>query len=98
MYHNISPKLHLSSGLTLSVAKFEEQLNYLVDHGFTSYFVSELENLNQISSKSVAITFDDVTENQLLYALPLLKKYKIKATFFIPFSYVGKTDLWNNGK
>lgn len=97
MYHNITPKLDLSSGLTMSVAKFEEQLNYLVEHGFTSYFVSELENINLISSKSVAITFDDVTENQMLYALPLLKKYKIKATFFIPFSYIGKTDLWNNG-
>lgn len=97
MYHNITSKLDLSSGLTLSVAKFEEQLNYLVKHGFTSYFVSEFENLASIAKKSVVITFDDVTENQLFHALPLLKKYRIKATFFIPFSYIGKTDLWNNG-
>ena len=63
MYHNITPKLHLSSGLTLSMTKFEEQLNYLVEHGFTSYFVSELEFKHLIPSKSVVITFDDVSEN-----------------------------------
>lgn len=97
MYHNITPEFDLSSGLTLSMTKFEDQLNYLVEHGFTSYFVSELEFNHLIPSKSVVITFDDVTENQLLYALPLLKKYNIKATFFIPFSFIGKSDLWNNG-
>lgn len=97
MYHNITPNSDLSKGLTLSVHKFEEQLQYLVNQNFITYFVSELEKKDTISSKSVILTFDDVTENQFLYALPLLKKHKIKATFFIPFSYVGKTDSWNVG-
>ena len=97
MYHNITPNDDLSLGLTLSTSKFEEQLDYLNKNNYTSLFVSELEQMKSISSKSVVITFDDVTKNQLLYALPLLRKYNIKATFFIPFSYIGKTDLWNNG-
>ena len=97
MYHNITPNSDLSLGLTLSASKFEEQLHYLVKHNFTTYFLSELDKDIPISRKSAMLTFDDVTENQLLYALPLLKKYKIKATFFVPFSYVGKTDSWNAG-
>lgn len=97
MYHNITPNSDLSLGLTLAITKFEEQLDYLVRHNFITYFLSELDKNIPISQKSVVLTFDDVTENQLLYALPLLKKYKIKATFFIPFSYVGKTDSWNAG-
>ncbi len=97
MYHNITPNNDLSLGLTLSASKFEEQLDFLNKNGYTSLFVSELEQMQSIASKSVVVTFDDVTENQLLYALPLLKKHNIKATFFIPFSYIGKTDLWNNG-
>jgi peptidoglycan/xylan/chitin deacetylase (PgdA/CDA1 family) len=97
MYHNITPNLDLSVGLTIATIKFEAQLDYLVKHNYKSYFISELEKTSEISKKSVVLTFDDVTENQLLYALPLLKKYNIKATFFIPFSLIGKSDLWNVG-
>jgi peptidoglycan/xylan/chitin deacetylase (PgdA/CDA1 family) len=42
------------------------------------------------------LTFDDVTENQLLCLS--FEKYNLKATFFIPFQYIGKADLWNQGK
>jgi hypothetical protein len=47
------------------------------------------------SAKSVVLTFDDVTENQLL-CLSFTEKYNLKATFFI--QYIGKADLWNQGK
>ena len=97
MYHNVSNVETKSFDLTISTQKLEQQLQYIVSQKFTSFFVSELENVKAIPLKSIVLTFDDVTENQLLYALPLLKKYNIKATFFIPFSYIGKTDLWNSG-
>ncbi len=97
MYHNITPNFDESLELTISIQKFEEQLNYLVENNFTSYFVSELENAKTILKKSVVLTFDDVTQNQLDFAIPLLRKYNVKATFFIPFSYIGKSDLWNDG-
>jgi peptidoglycan/xylan/chitin deacetylase (PgdA/CDA1 family) len=97
MYHNITTNSDLSRGLSLSVHKFEEQLKYLIEHNFKTYFVSEIEKTEVIESKSVVLTFDDVTENQFLHAMPLLKKYRIKATFFIPFSFIGKTDIWNAG-
>lgn len=97
MYHNITPNEEKSLDLTLSVQKFEAQLQYLKAQKIDSFFVSEIGNTDKLSRKSVVLTFDDVTENQLLYALPLLKKYAMKATFFIPFSYIGKSDLWNEG-
>lgn len=97
MYHNVSTSDAKSVGLTISVAKLEEQLKYISEKGYTSYFVSEIYNKTQLPQKSLIITFDDVTENQLLYALPLLKKYHLKATFFVPFSYLGQSDLWNQG-
>ena len=98
MYHNISNIEQVSSGLTISVQKLERQLCHLAESGFTTFHLSELENLTAIPQQSIVITFDDVTDNQFLYAVPLLEKYNLKATFFIPFGYIGKTDLWNEGE
>ncbi|WP_395054508.1 polysaccharide deacetylase family protein [Flavobacterium sp.] len=95
MYHNVVTNSSLSFGLSICTEKFEEQLKYLQSKKYTSFFVSELENRTEIPQKSIVLTFDDVTENQLSNAVLLLEKYNFKATFFIPFSYIGKTDLWN---
>lgn len=97
MYHNVSEKESESNGLTISIQKLENQFRYLKDNNFVSFHLSELESLSTVPLKSVVLTFDDVTENQLLYACPLLEKYNLKATFFIPFQYIGKSDLWNKG-
>lgn len=97
MYHNVSDDKD-SKGLTISNNKLEEQFHYLKEEGYTTYHFSELENKTAIESKSVIITFDDVTVNQLVYAVPLLEKYDLKASFFIPFGYIGNVDLWNSGK
>ncbi|WP_418262312.1 polysaccharide deacetylase family protein [Flavobacterium faecale] len=98
MYHNVSKMDGLGQGLTISESKLEDQFRYLKEKGFTCFHLSELEKLKNIPSKSVVITFDDVTLNQLELAVPLLNKYKLKATFFIPFQYIGQADLWNEGK
>jgi len=97
MYHNVSEDKN-SKGLTIFRDKLEEQFAYLNEKGYTTYHFSELENKASINPKSVIITFDDVTVNQLVYAVPLLEKYNLKATFFIPFEYIGNVDLWNSGK
>lgn len=96
MYHNVSEKSN-SNGLTIFKDKLEEQFRYLQNEAYTTYHFSELENRASIDLKSVIITFDDVTENQLIYAVPLLQKYNLKATFFIPFAYIGNVDSWNSG-
>ncbi|MCG2611038.1 polysaccharide deacetylase family protein [Flavobacterium sp. SM15] len=83
-------------GLTISSEKLESHFRYLAANNFQTFHLSELENRTQIPEKSIIITFDDVTVNQLL-AVELLQKYQLKATFFVPFAYVGKTDQWNNG-
>jgi peptidoglycan/xylan/chitin deacetylase (PgdA/CDA1 family) len=98
MYHNVSSNDKDSKGLTVFCDTLENQFRYLNQMGFSTYHFSELENATSIHSKSVVITFDDITENQLVHAVPLLKKYNLKATFFIPFGYIGDADVWNNGK
>ena len=94
MYHKISASE--SEGLTISASKLEEQFQYLSKAGFRSYHLSELMDLKRLpSKKSVVITFDDGYVSQLEFAVPLLEKYHLKATFFIPLKYLGQTDAWN---
>lgn len=97
MYHNVSNDENDSKGLTIFCNTLEKQFSYLHGKGFSTYHFSELENAVVLNPKSVVITFDDVTENQLIYAVPLLQKYNLKATFFIPFGYIGNSDMWNKG-
>lgn len=98
MYHNISDNASDSKALTLSTTKLEAQLEYLKRNKYISIFASEIEKIDTSFTNTICLTFDDVTQNQLLYALPLLEKYNIKATFYIPFSYIGTTDLWNESE
>ncbi|MCC9019361.1 MULTISPECIES: polysaccharide deacetylase family protein [Flavobacterium] len=98
MYHNVVEDEAKSVDLSVSVAKLESQFKFLHDNNYTTFHFKDLENFKELPSKSIIITFDDVTECQLLYAVPLLEKYQLKASFFIPFSYVGNFDYWIEGK
>jgi peptidoglycan/xylan/chitin deacetylase (PgdA/CDA1 family) len=98
MYHNVVQDEAESVNLSISVSKLEAQFKFLRDNNYTTFHFKDLENLKELPSKSIIITFDDVTECQLLYAVPLLEKYQLKASFFIPFSFVGNFDYWIEGK
>ncbi len=94
MYHHISRDK--SEGLTISKENLEAQFDYLKREGYHCFHFRELIKLKKLpSKKNVVITFDDIYTSQLEYAYPLLEKYGLKATFFAPLSYIGKTDLWN---
>ncbi|MBX2827836.1 MAG: polysaccharide deacetylase family protein [Flavobacteriaceae bacterium] len=95
MYHKVDAQQ--SAGLTISEEKLEIQFKYLVENGYQSHHLSHVRSLKQLpSGKHVMITFDDGYVNQLIYAVPLLQKYNLKATLFIPLKYVGDQDRWND--
>ncbi|SHG44320.1 polysaccharide deacetylase family protein [Winogradskyella jejuensis] len=98
MYHSVSASDNESRGLTISAFNFEAQLKFLKSKGYQSFHFKDLQNLKKLPKKSVIITFDDVYVNQLELAVPLLKKYGFKASFYIPFQYVGGTNNWDEGE
>ena len=100
MYHGVTTKASESKGLTISTENLEAQFRYLKENGFTSLHFSDLQRMKSTTDfpeKAVIITFDDVYVNQLELAYPLLQKYGLKASFFIPFQYVNGVDEWNTG-
>lgn len=81
MYHSVSP-LKKPSGLNIKPVRLEKNIKYLLDHGWTFVFVSELAH-NWGKKKIIAMTFDDGFENNFQYAFPILKKYGVKATIYL---------------
>ncbi len=97
MYHNVTDDVSKSTDLTISTEKLESHFKFLHEKQYKTFHFDELQSLTKLPKRSVVITFDDVTENQLIYAVPLLEKYQLKASFFVPFSYVGNYDYWIEG-
>jgi peptidoglycan/xylan/chitin deacetylase (PgdA/CDA1 family) len=94
MYHHVTAEK--GKGLTISVENLEKQFKHLAENGYKTYHFKELVKLKSLpKTKNIIITFDDGYVSQMELALPLLKKYKLKATFFVPLDFLGKTDTWN---
>ncbi|RKX92842.1 MAG: hypothetical protein DRP84_09370 [Spirochaetes bacterium] len=81
--------------------RFEEQMEYLHRQNYNSIFLDDLVNYitkgTSLPPKPIIITFDDGQRSQLETALPILKKYGLKATIFVttdPTASVFK-DTWH---
>ncbi len=93
MYHMIAAPRHGArfNGLRVAPGIFEKQLQWLSQQGWHSFTVSELvTQAGRLPEKSFAITFDDGYADNLLQALPLLKKYRCKATLYLVVDRCGR--------
>ena len=83
MYHSISKESSGENEYTISQSRFEGDLKWLRDNGYTTIFPSHLaayvKEGAMLPSKPVIISFDDGFANNYLYAYPLLQKYNMKA-------------------
>ena len=92
MYHYIEPvpsnnKDQLRTDLTVTPEKFESQLKFLKERGYTSidlyHFYGALARGDKLPAKPVVITFDDGYGNLHEYAFSLMQKYGFTGTIFM---------------
>ena len=88
MYHMISPHRPKAkfNKLRVTPEAFEKQIKWLSDNQFHFLTMQELRQAWQAGTlppKSVAITFDDGYADNLLAALPILQRYKARATIYV---------------
>lgn len=93
LYHHIEPvPPGKSPTYYVEPAIFEQQMKWLVDNGYhalsISQFSEQLKAIHKIAEKLIVLTFDDGTIGQFTYAWPVLKKYHLSATFFVPVHYI----------
>lgn len=85
-YHNLNPIKPGSMNLT--PARFESQIKWLKDNGYTIIPLKEAVEYLQgkrasLPPKSIVITADDGWKSVYTYMYPIIKKYNIPVTLFI---------------
>ena len=98
-FHSLS-KHKESNKYVVTEEDFVVHLEYLETHNYNcilaeDYSISLLERTYKLPKKSVMITFDDGHATDYTIALPILKKYNLKATFFITTDFIGQEGYLN---
>ncbi|MCL4559835.1 MAG: polysaccharide deacetylase family protein [Chloroflexi bacterium] len=110
-YHD--PEFKLNEQVQMTTAWFEDQMTWLASNQYQTLDADELnlylDGTGSFPHKSVVLTFDVGTARKQIYidtVLPILKKYKFKAVFFILANDTVVTDdcsktklfCWNDFK
>ena len=88
MFHHFHNKLdHPCSQGSIDAKKFEKIINFVGKKNILNPrdFINKLSK-GELKKNHVCITFDDGLKSQIDIAVPVLKKYDIKAFFFIATS------------
>ncbi len=85
-YHVLNPTI--PSSMTITPAKFESQVKWLKDNGYTVIPLKQLVSYLQgkdvtLPAKPVVITADDGWKSDYTYMYPIARKYNIPITLFI---------------
>jgi len=103
-YHHIQPENEAiykkQTSLSVDNGMFDQQMAYLIQKGYTPIFANELAQAlishTQLPGKPIMVTMDDGYADNDIYALPVLKKYNIKANLMLATGLVGSNaDMLN---
>lgn len=91
MYHHVGdlpPDADaIRKSLTVSPARFEEQMRFLAEQGYTTIHIVDLLNHFQtgapLPEKPIILTFDDGYDDNYVNVFPTLKDFGFKGTFFV---------------
>lgn len=92
LYHRVADLQNDFWGISVSPKDFEEHVKYAKDN----YQILRFEDdWNDVKEKSLVFTFDDGYKDNYIWALPILEKYKVPATFFVSTGNIGMhREFW----
>jgi peptidoglycan/xylan/chitin deacetylase (PgdA/CDA1 family) len=99
-YHHVAEAGRTAPRLTVSPARFAEQMAFLAGGGLALSLDELLADLRQGAlprEGRVLVTFDDAALDTRALACPILKHYGVPATLFVPAGLVGRRQgfWWN---
>lgn len=93
MYHRILPAAN-GDQLCVSSGRFEAQMAWLADNRNLirlSDIPALLSESGRLSGNAVAVTFDDGYLDNLLHALPIMRRHKVPSTIFVSPDFADQT-------
>ncbi|MGN0675458.1 MAG: polysaccharide deacetylase family protein, partial [Oscillospiraceae bacterium] len=91
MYHSLLKDTSRAGDYVLSPEVFKSDMQYLMDNGYTTVFISELvdyvEKGTDLPEKPVVVTFDDGYYNVMTYAYPFMKENGLKGVMNVVGKY-----------
>ncbi len=99
MYHSISHQATARfAPFVVTPEAFEEQMRFVHQQGYHALTVTQFARLRRegqpLPARSIIITFDDGFADFLTVALPVLQRYDLVATLYVPTAFVGATSRW----
>lgn len=98
-YHSIKYKRKESwvhPYITMTLKSFEKHVNFMNVFRIKTFFMDDLylhlKGENKLPLNSLIINFDDGYLDNFVFAFPLLKKYKLKATIWVNPEFVDNND------
>ena len=96
MYHSVDDS---PDNACVRPQRFKEQIAYIKDAGYNAIDLDALYNYltvgTALQSKPIVITFDDGFRDNIENAYPILKKYGMCFTIFLPTDHIGFSNRWN---
>ncbi len=77
--------------------EFKKQISFVGNYMNPVSFrrmAESLQNGEKLPHGSIAVTFDDSYKNVFIHALPILRKHKVPATFFISTGFIDRKKLY----
>ena len=100
MYHSILDNSSRTGDYVIDRKIFEDDMNYLIENGYTTVFISDLVNYVEgngvLPEKPVAVTFDDGFYNTMYYAYPFMRDHNLKGTVNVVGEYSRLSTEENN--
>lgn len=98
IFHRVLAEPDLLVGGEPTAADFEWMVRFIAGAYNVLPFGEAVARLQQatLPAAPACITFDDGYRDNITIALPILKKYRVPATFFIATAFLSGTRMWND--
>lgn len=104
LYHHVQPNEQIlekkQQNISVDSEMFDKQMEYLGSRGYHPLTIPEFFSgiTGSLPIKPIVLTFDDGYDDFYTYTYPVLKKYNITATVFLPTGLVGNPGYLNWGQ